>query len=276
MTRAFLDGSRAGKGDKDFLSVAGFVSPAKNWSVIQREWRKARAKAGLPYFHMTDFMSKYGKPYRDWPETKRQVKKEALISRLLHLLNTHATFGVGVALKVSDFQTLPDEDKALCDYNPYALCAAQCIGLVTKTLEEGGIREPISYVIESGGTGEAAFIAVMTKLCAASERIRETLRILSVMPGTKQRFPALDSADFLAWQMAQLAQRKVGAGLVPLPAYMARLTIPTPHHYLDRNGLTLWAAGLTRKQRADFTALFSGDVRTLKRNHPRETFARAP
>jgi hypothetical protein len=160
---------------------------------------------------------------------------------------------------------MPEADKALCANNPYALCAAQCIGLVTKTMEERGIREPVLYVVETGGTGEAAFVAAMVKLTTATESVREALHIFRVMPGSKKRFPGSDSADFFAWEMAQLAQRKKGDDLVDLPAYMTRLEVPTPHHLLDQKTLALWAADLTPKQRAQFTALFRGDVRSLAR-----------
>jgi hypothetical protein len=82
VTRAFLDGSKAGRGDAEILSVAGFVSPAPFWSIIQREWRKARAKAGVPYFHMTDFMSLHGRPYKDWTPKKREAFMLAYSSSL--------------------------------------------------------------------------------------------------------------------------------------------------------------------------------------------------
>ena len=245
----------------EILSVGGFVSPAPRWSIIQNEWRKARAKAGVPYFHMTDFMSPNGRPYRDWTYKKR----EAFITRLLTLLNEHALFGVGVALAVHDFHALPEADRALCDNNPYALCAAQCIGLVTKTLEDHGAKTSALYVVETGGTGEAAFVAAMIRLTTASESIREALHIFSVVPGTKKQYPALDSADFFAWEMAQLAQRRRPNELVDLPTYMARLTIPTPHHMLDRESLALWAADLTPRQRSQFRALFRGDIKGMRR-----------
>src|SRR5437867_2784020 len=74
----------------------------------------------------------------DWTSKKR----EAVISRLLSLINAHVGFGVGVSIVLDDFNRLPAEDRELCADNPYALCAAQCMGLVMKMIADHNVREP--------------------------------------------------------------------------------------------------------------------------------------
>lgn len=195
MLRGFLDGSVSGK--PQVLSVAGFIGNVDGWKRFQKAWRKVRANSGIDYFHMTDFMSRQAKPYVAWSEKRRH----AVISRLLDLINKHTLFGVGVAMSLDDFNAeIRPIDPS---YKPYRVCSALCVGLVAKTLQKAGITEPVMYVFEAGDEGEPAFRASMARIVEASQRFRDEQQILGLTPGTKRQYPALDAADFFAWQVGQ-------------------------------------------------------------------------
>lgn len=259
MLRAFLDGSTAGH--PPILSVAGFVSSVEEWRKFQRHWRDARKKAGIDYFRTTDFMSCRAKPYRHWDARK----KGAMISRLLHLINVHARFGVAIALNLDDFRAQSAAIKRSWGYKPYRLCAAQCIGRVALALDDWGIRESVMYVFESGDEGEPAFRESMTRIVTASERFRKEMHVYSVMPGTKRQFPALDAADFLAWQSSQHVQRMEGDNPAPRSSYMERLKIPIRSGVMRGNNLREWAVGDTPEQRDLIAKTFGVRIRPEKK-----------
>lgn len=250
MLRAFVDASVAGK--PPVLSVAGFLGSVSGWSAFQRKWRQARSESGIPHFHMTDFMSRRATPYKDWPETKRT----AVINRLIRLISNHTLFGVAVALNLSDFESQPAEEKILCGGNPYALCSAWCIGRAVKTLKERSINESIIWVFEAGDKGQPAFTTQMHRLFSRHEEMRDTLRVLSVMPGTKKQFPAFDAADFLAWQMTQHVPRMEGGHPAPMTPYLDSLSVPIYSHYMRGDSLRSWAVGYTAKERAFIRYIF--------------------
>lgn len=222
------------------MVVGGFIADAPKWEEIESEWRKERDRLGLDHFHMTDFMAKQKAPYKDWGMSERH----AVVGRLTTLLNAHAAFSFCVGLNLSDYNSLPEEEKAISNHNPYALCAAQSIGLVAKSFEDHQINERVLYVFESGDDGDRAFREMMSRIATSDETVRQMLRILSVMPGTKRDFPGLDAADFYVWLVAQHVLKSsvyTGGPEVEIDGYLKLLTVESVTHYLGGQMLRDWS-----------------------------------
>ena len=263
MLQGFLDGSTSG--NPQILSVAGFVGSLESWARFHKEWREARATAGIDYFHMTDFMSRQAKPYRGWTENKRN----AIISHLLELINGSAVFAVGVAFRLDDYRTEIGQGKR--SYKPYRFGAGLCIGRVARELAAAKINRSVMYVFEVGDEGEPAFRKSMAEIIHKLPKYRDEMRISSVESGTKNAFPALDAADFFAWQVSQWAQ-KMQAGKPARPTgYVGRLKMPLLTNMLQREHLREWATGNSPENRNALAAVYGVRIRREKerggRNH---------
>lgn len=258
MLRAFVDASKANRpGDPPVLAIAGFVGTVPGWSSFQKKWREARTRSGIEYFHMTDFMSRKSKPYRDWTE----IKRKAVIGRLIDLVNSHLMFAVATAVNVPDFYAQSNRDVVRSGNNPYVFCACSCVALVAHALQFNNINEPVLWVFESGDRGHPGFIAAMNRICLASEKTREDFRIFSVMPGTKKKFPGLDAADFLAWETPQHVQRMRGDSPGGMSSYINRLTVKIFNHYVYGEHIRQFVADDTPEERAAIESLFGVRVR---------------
>src|SRR5262245_16306059 len=62
--------------------VNGYVSTSREWKKFTKAWASTLRKYDLPYFHMTEFMSRRGSrlfPVARWPDDR----KTALINELI-------------------------------------------------------------------------------------------------------------------------------------------------------------------------------------------------
>ena len=57
----------------------------------------------------------------------------------------------------------------------------------------------------------------------ASQRWREDLQVSSIMPGLKNEFPALNAADFLAWEISHALPKIVGLSDDPMRPTLQRV-----------------------------------------------------
>ncbi|MFY9555477.1 MAG: hypothetical protein WAV20_16155 [Blastocatellia bacterium] len=51
-------------------TVGCWLSTAKEWARFGRRWKTILKQAGVPFFHMTDYESRWGH-YKDWSNSKR-------------------------------------------------------------------------------------------------------------------------------------------------------------------------------------------------------------
>ena len=254
MLRAFLDASTSG--NPPILAVAGFVGRLDGWSTFHRKWRQARARAGIEYFHTTEFMSPNGRPYNAWPPKKRT----AMFNRLVSLINECVEFGVAVSLNVADYRRMLASGHAL-PTKPYRLCVGQCVNLVAKTLTDRNVDERVIYVFDAGDDGAKAFKATMAMVIAASEKFREVARIYSIMPGAKKDFPAIDAADLLAWIFSHHVPAATPETTTP-PSLIGLMTKPVHHRYWGAADLEKWGICNTPEQQRAIAAMFGVRLKT--------------
>ena len=257
MFRAFVDASQPK--DQSIICAAGFVGELDRWSKVQHAWREVRRKSGIEYFHMTDFMSRRAKPYRDWTEKKRQ----AVIGRLTSLVNNHLLFGVAVVVNIVDFAKLIEDQQLRCGNNAYALCATQCIGLASSEMKKRGVDERILWVFHAGDKGQPWFTETMGSFCTHLEVARRVLGVFSVMPGTQDEFPGLDFADFLAWQTVQHALRMPGHERIPRTGYLELIQCDIYNRYMRGDDPKDWGSSLAPEQEKEIMSVFEKRRRRL-------------
>jgi hypothetical protein len=236
MLRAYFDGSKTFSRSSPFpcLAVAGFVGDKKRWSRFQKKWRDVRKTSGIDFFHMADYEARRP-PYDSWSERKRK----AVLDRLISLTRETADFGAITLLPKSEFDSLDKRTRNRFNDNPYLWCASYCIGLIARRLEREKINESVMYIFESGDQGEPEFKHAMARLVETSEAFRRRFRIYSIMPGLKHEIPALDSADFLAWETTRYVPIKVGAASGPMRDSVKRVleVVPMETLYMDEAGV---------------------------------------
>ena len=70
----YLDDSGTDPGQK-IVVVAGYISTAREWKKLSATWGNVLRRYGLPYFHMSEFMSWGGGsklfPRKDWPDERK-------------------------------------------------------------------------------------------------------------------------------------------------------------------------------------------------------------
>jgi len=212
------------------LTVAGFFAPLSVWCGLQEAWQGMRARLGVTSIRMAAVMSRRVPPYSCWSDSDRH----AFITEAMGLINK-TTFGLTVTLNLEHFYELPPEDRdAIFGNNPFGLCAAQFIGLATRTLELTDLTdESVLYVFEAGDHGEPAFIEAMLDLIRTDEASRDMLRVFGVFPALKNSFAALDMPDIFAWLVNQHALNMPrGCVIGEQSPYLAKVTTENIGHYI--------------------------------------------
>src|SRR5438067_1900898 len=123
------------------------------------------------------------------------------------------------------------------------------IGGVVKALEDASSEDGVAYFFDAGDEGQPQFIVAMTEVI---------LHILSVTAVDKGKVPAVDTADFLAWQTAQHVQWMDGDNPAEPKTYLRRVLERVPVHSRPYRGQEL-AGGipdLTPRQRKLLAILF--------------------
>lgn len=184
--------------------VAAFVAPLEEWAQFSPKWRDVlhEADPALTVFHMTDYLARRTKPYREWDDNKHG----RLIESLLDLVGQAALFGAGVALKKREYDSLSAGVRQrlgnLAD-NPYRVCAHACIARISNWLEKHGFgNERVAYVFEAGDKGLPAFRETVNEIIGASQVYRDEMKIISVVNMSKRDALPLQAADILAWEMS--------------------------------------------------------------------------
>ena len=87
--------------------------------------------------------------------------------------------------------------------------------------------------MEVGGRGENAVVDSTMRIFKEAEGVRDTLRVFSVLPGTKKQFPGLDTADILAWLANQHSlKHREGEPPQPRSPYLNMIELDCESSYL--------------------------------------------
>jgi hypothetical protein len=105
------------------VSVSGYLATPKQWSNFQKEWKIVLDYAGIPYFHMTDFVARV-KEYKGWTEEKRKMVFEALIA----VVHRNVMYGIGSLVLLSDYrEVINTEFRQAVVGQPYTFCGKMCL-----------------------------------------------------------------------------------------------------------------------------------------------------
>jgi hypothetical protein len=176
--------------NEEVVLVAGWIGTEEQWSLFEKEWKKALADAGIPEergFHATDFESPRCKDYSGW--TKHQ--KDCFRDRLINLACTRTRMSFATLIPMYDYKMV-NEEVALeeCIGKPYAV-AGRIIGkqLNEWRAEYNKTNVSIVTVFENGTKHKGDLMDLLARDGFDPPVFRE-----------KQAAVPLQAADLLAWE----------------------------------------------------------------------------
>ena len=142
MLTAVFDAS-GNESDQSCVTVAGFVSDARQWKEFEAEWKMALGD--LPYFRATE-----------------HKRIPGLIDRLAAVIRPRVWRKVSVSLTTNTILLIPSAQWASHNINAYAMCARTCVTEVERwALYRGYPRDKIDYVFAAGDVGAGLLKAAM-------------------------------------------------------------------------------------------------------------------
>ncbi len=82
-------------------TVGCWLSTAQKWLLFEKKWRLALKKAGVEFFHMTDFEARRGE-YGFWSNSKRI----SVLKELHRIIDKHTIFGCSSSVNCADYNEL--------------------------------------------------------------------------------------------------------------------------------------------------------------------------
>jgi hypothetical protein len=192
------------------VTVAGYLATPLQWKQFDKDWKKRLDEAGLPYFHMTDFVSqqKLFKNRNDWPKEKR----DRLITDLIQIISNNVIYGVGMAIVRADYNKVIEALPIVRKFfgSPYTFCSIRCFETGVDWARAAKYDETIKYIFESGDEHQHEVLAAHTSICKDDKR-REFYRFgvgsLTFEDGARVR--PLQAADILAHELYKEMGRQV-------------------------------------------------------------------
>lgn len=108
--------------------------------------------------------------------------------------------GVRLAVVKSDFDALSTDDQKQLG-GIFIMSASLVMGLLTGWLRHQSFREPVAYAFELGDRGSGLFAKAAQSIVEDSPVMAE--HVLSVNLENKRRFPGLQAADILAFEVCR-------------------------------------------------------------------------
>lgn len=181
-------------------TVGGYLSSVQQWTAFQKEWHKTLKKAGIEYFHMANFESRFG-IFENWANEKRIDFLQAL-HKIIH---KYVLKGFTTSIVLNDFDDLTAEQKYAFRDNAYVCAFGSCLKHISKVYNEFDLIQSIDYVFEDGSGFNGKINAFVEEL---PDEAKKAYRIGSISFEKKDCLP-LNASDILVYEVTkELANQK--------------------------------------------------------------------
>ena len=182
---------------KQDLVVAGYVSTIDAWAEFSSLWNNRLIAYGLPYFHMTDFMSPRSSLFRHLQGPKRTE----MLRDLVALIRSHTMLGVSCSICPREYNSLTSTEFRGRYGAAYAMALSGCILTLGKVLFDHSIPvEELSVFMEDGHPNVRQAYELLLEHKTSSQGTGDNgLRLGSVGIGSKLNMAPLQAADLLAY-----------------------------------------------------------------------------
>lgn len=215
MLTAYFDESynhRTEKNPDDPLvyTVACWVSTAQKWLLFEKKWRFALNRAGVGFFHMTDFEARRGE-YGLWPKSRRV----SVLKELHRIINDHVIFGCSSSVVRADYDaviaTLPQYahyfGKSYYDFN-----VRVCMHKLKDWYKDKSYDGEVRYVFADMAKQGAALDRIFHEVSGHPEAKKRFRLNGTWAKGVMREVVQLQAADVVAYEINKRVVDEVKAG----------------------------------------------------------------
>jgi hypothetical protein len=190
------------------FTMAGYVGDPEQWKILDKEWFAVLKQFNVTHAHLTDFVARQ-KPFDNWDEPTRR----AFLLGLAEAVSKANLFGVAANVHVEALEKA--NRRWSLDYNPYSVAAAFTMHAVCDHFYSGPDSKPIDIYIDRVEGGRALLDKAET-LLKEDSRYRDWWAEEQVgwrhltKPEMKLKPPAIQAADFHAWESRAYAETALG------------------------------------------------------------------
>lgn len=201
--KGWLDDSRNGP----IWTVGGYAAAWHRWEFFEGEWPSVLRKHDVPYFHMRE-MAKPNGVYAKWhPPKEHKAEVAAFMADLAAVIKDSRIVGILSIVRLNDLERFNRERKLRLE--PYPLGAYGCM-IAACQANPGLTTELIFDHLEE----VSSKLATARKYAESDDHWRDELGSVVVTPLTKKLtwrdIPALQAADFIAWEFRKHHERTAG------------------------------------------------------------------
>jgi hypothetical protein len=190
------------KVDPPVLSIGCYASTGEQWALFNREWQAVLDEAGVEYFHVTTFESRFG-DYAGWTNKKRI----RVYAGLQGVIKRRVKKGIAACVVLRDYDELIAGEHRRKLFSPYAFATRCCFEMIGDWSRKHGLQEPVDCVFEAGA-GMGGEVGDVFK------RVKAKNNLGSLSYGVKKdplkMTAPLQAADVLAYEIRKLAITVVG------------------------------------------------------------------
>jgi len=195
LIEAYFDesGSHAGS---PVLCVAGYIIDSESAQALSVAWEDALEPLrhyGVTHFHMKD-CAHGNKEFSNVPGGERIE----LVKRLIAIVNENVELGIGVMCVEPLYDQLMPQHYNWG--NAYNYCLWRVLRGVRGWMDSVGFSGDAAYFFEAGHKSQTAANRIMN-VAFQTEGQRRLYRYISHSFVEKKKFPPVQAADLLAWQM---------------------------------------------------------------------------
>jgi hypothetical protein len=192
-----FDDSQDGEG-KDLWVVAGYVGYASQWDHFERLWKAALDRHEVPYFHMKEMNDPAG-PFAKWlPPQDHKDEVIAFFKDLVAAILKCMLFMTSSAVWIRDLERF-NQDTGLA-IEAYPLAAYTC--MMNMAIQYS--RLPITAVFDRANQIQSKLDKARA-YAKADHRVTIAFDSIAIFPLqeplTVRDVPALQAADFIAWEL---------------------------------------------------------------------------
>ena len=203
MIISFVDDSGSHDGSPCYVLSAFYTIP-RHWQKILREWLGMVHRYRVTAFHATD-CANGAKEFDGWSNLRRKK----MFRNLINILTRHSGLeGCSAAVLIADYKDVvyPEADQL---FGGPKLLAFQL--LILEVAKRAG--QPVAFVMDKPSKGWGAVEEIFGRTKSEVKTRIWANHLQSVTPGDIRTFPAIQTADLLAYETyRELAEKEKAKG----------------------------------------------------------------
>lgn len=197
--------------EQKVFGMAGFINSVENWELFNKAWQAALYKYKVPlfkdnkepYFHMREFKTSR-QTFETW--SGQRIKQDKLYDKLLRVIESHHAVPFGSIISLAAWRALTPTQKKNFLGDPYFFCAHACVRTILSLTLDRPPEETVRVIFSEKKKVKNSVRRIFDEL-RKEKRVRE--RISDPIFEDMRKFPALQAADAVAWEMNLEYRRKL-------------------------------------------------------------------